>query len=356
MSVPQASSSAWVILIPIVLSVALAACGSGSPASPSLAGTLPPHSIVPRESTRPSTPLAAGLDFAWPDGDRPTVSRALAGTDEAYINPGAVIDHEGELHMFANVFTAWPGRVEVPHLVSTDGETWTLVAAEPAFTSDDVPFAEPGADVSTGFVAEDGTWVLLFETVNQSGPWAVGIATAPGPDGPWTIAPEPVLEAGAPGSFDAAGLPWPSVVASEDGYALYYTASPTGNRDGAIARAVSKDGLAWTKSEAPVLRAAADWERGGLDRPRVARTADGYVMLYSGVDLTDRGVAVSPDGVTWERVGDAPAITVLDFPVSGRAWDAALVHRDGRLTYYLEIGTARANVGTDIYRATADLP
>jgi predicted GH43/DUF377 family glycosyl hydrolase len=165
-----------------------------------------------------------------------------------------------------------------------------------------------------------------------------------------------VLEAGSAGSFDAAGLPWPSVVTTDGGYAFYYTASATGNRDGAIARAVSGDGLAWTKDGTPVLSAAAEWESGSLDRPRVVRTADGYLMVYSGVDLTDRGVAVSSDGVTWERVGDAPSITALDFPVTGRAWDAALVHRDGRLTYYLEIGTAQANVGTDIYRATADLP
>ena len=28
------------------------------------------------------------------------------------------------------------------------------------------------------------------------------------------------------------------------------------------------------------------------------------------------------------------------FPISGNAWDAALVYRDGALDYYLEIGSA----------------
>jgi hypothetical protein len=78
-------------------------------------------------------------------------------------------------------------------------------------------------------------------------------------------------------------------------------------------------------------------------------------MVYSGALLTSRGVAFSGDGVTWRRDGDAPAITDDDFPVDGGAWDAALIHRDGELTYYLEIGFATAS-GTQVYRATAQLP
>ena len=83
---------------------------------------------------------------------------------------------------------------------------------------------------------------------------------------------------------------------------------------------------------------------------------DGYLMVYAGNDLTDRGVALSADGVTWQRDGDLPAITAETFPVEGRAWDAAITYRDGVLTYYLEIGTATgADPSTDVYRAIADL-
>ena len=253
-----------VALLASVVAV-VAGCGSSSPSSP----------IVPTLSPAASQFAQPGLAFRWPDGDRPTVSRELAGTDEAYINPGAVIDHGGQLHMFANVFTAWPGRVEIRHLVSDDGASWSLAEEAPAFTSDDVPFADPGVDASTGFVAEDGTWVLLVETVNQSGPWDIGVATAPGPGGPWTIGPDPVLSAGPAGAADAAGLPWPSVVTTNDGYAMYYTASQTGSRDGAIARATSSDGRTWTKDPAPVFVACPESEHGGLDRPRVVATPDG---------------------------------------------------------------------------------
>jgi hypothetical protein len=60
--------------------------------------------------------------------------------------------------------------------------------------------------------------------------------------------------------------------------------------------------------------------------------------------------------VTWVRDGETPAITDDDFPVDGHAWDAALTYRDGVLTYYLEIGIATQAVGTEVYRATAELP
>jgi hypothetical protein len=231
-----------------------------------------------------------------------------------------------------------------------------LVAEEPVFTSDDVPYARPGADVSTGLITEDGTWVLIFETVNAAAPWEIGMATAPGPDGPWTIEPEPILTAGPAGAFDAGGLGWPSVVRTAEGYAMYYSAFESVRRNGVIARATSSDGLAWSKDEEPVLMAHAGWEGTGLDRPRVAASTNGFVMVYAGALLTNRGVALSDDGITWQRDGDAPAITDDDLPVDGRAWDAALISRDGVLTYYLEIGIASQAVGTEVYRATADLP
>ncbi len=54
--------------------------------------------------------------------DTPVVTRAMTGLDEQYINPGAVLDVDGRLHMIANVFTAWPGPVAMPHLASDDGD------------------------------------------------------------------------------------------------------------------------------------------------------------------------------------------------------------------------------------------
>jgi predicted GH43/DUF377 family glycosyl hydrolase len=326
---------------------------SGSVASSMLPSEESP-SAASDSSSRPSEPpLQPETQFTW-DGERPAVSREMTGVEEAYINPGAVIDDDGTLHMYANLFTDWPGDVQTVHLSSTDGAVWELAQDDPVLDSDDVPFARPGHDVSTGFIAPDGTWVLVFVTVSISQPWEIGVATAPGPDGPWAVAPEPVLS-GVQGSWDAGGVAWPSVVPTDDGFAMYYSAYASDPKATVIARATSADGVTWTKDENPVLEPVEAWEGTGLDRPRVVRDGDRYVMVYSGSDLTDRGVAFSTDGIAWERDGEAPAITMEGFPVDGRAWDAALISRDGVLGYYLEIGTATARIGTEIYRATAPL-
>jgi predicted GH43/DUF377 family glycosyl hydrolase len=303
------------------------------------------------------TPGAPSIQFTF-DGEEPSVTRELTGIDEAFINPGAVIaDPDRTLHMFANVFTAWPGPVSVPHLTSTDGVSWAPAQPEPILTADDVPLADPGFDVSTGFIADDGTWVLIYQTVSTD-PWRLGRITAPGPDGPWMVDGEPMLEPGPEGSIDAGGLSWPSIVRTDAGYLLYYTArtEPSATADGAIAVATSTDGLVWERRADPVLVADQDWEVGSVDRPRAAATDDGIVMVYSGRQLTDRGVAWSDDGLTWRKDGAAPAITAADFPVAGGAWDAALIAEAGQLVYFLEIGGGTPTTGTLVYRAVAPVP
>ena len=209
-------------------------------------------------------------------------------------------------------------------------------------------------DVSTGFIAPDGTWVLVIESVSVIDPWVIGRATAPGADGPWTVQREPVLRPGGAGAPDAGGVAWPSVVAMNDGFAMYYTSYAQPRGAGVINLATSPDGKTWTKRPTPILTADATWEHGKVDRPRVVRTPAGLLMVYSGGLLTDRGAAWSQDGITWQRDGEKPVISKAGFPTGTNAWDAALAARDGVVDYYLEIGSS--NGGTKVYHAMAALP
>jgi hypothetical protein len=293
--------------------------------------------------------------FDWPAGGTPAVTTAATGIAGRYINPGAIIEAAGTYHMFANVFSVWPGKMDIAHLTSTDAVTWKAASREPVLTSEHVPFADPGMDVSTGFVASDGTWVLLIESVSVAKPWVIGRATAPGPDGPWTVDADPILTAGPADAFDAGGVAWPTVVPTADGFAMYYTAFDRPRGTGVIARATSPDGRTWTKGTRPVLTAEATWEHGKLDRPRVVQTDGRYLMVYAGAVLTDRGIAWSDDGITWRRDGDRPAITRATFPINASAWDAALIDRAGSAVYFLELGAGTGAGTTSIYRAVAPL-
>lgn len=337
---PRLTPRARIVPVAAAGMIALASCGS--------AGS-PPASV------QPSADASVRFTFA---SETPAVTREIAGQADAYfVNPGAVIEHQGQLHMFANVFSTWPGHVDMPHLVSSDGSSWTLADKKPALTNEDVPQANPGADVSTGFVDGDGHFVLVFSTVNLADPWLLGRATAPSPDGPWTVDPEPILTPGPAGSIDAGGLSWPSVVKTDTGYALYYTARSTARGSGTIAMATSTDGVTWTKRDAPVLEADQKWELDSLDRPRVTVTPRGLVMVYaSGNELTRHGIAWSADGITWRKAADGPVMTAADYPVDGRSWDGALLYRDGALDFWLEIGSGSGPDGTNVYLATAPLP
>jgi predicted GH43/DUF377 family glycosyl hydrolase len=342
-------------VVALIATLSLAGSGCAGAASPGPASPGADSTTAAPSKAASASPATASITFTF--DSEPVVTRALTTIDEDYINPGAVIEHDATLHMYANVFTSWPGRVVVPHLTSTDGRSWTLATPKLALTSDDVPLAEPGFDVSAGFVRPDGTWVLIFETVEILHPWVLGTATAPGPDGPWTVSPDPILEAGDEGAFDAGGLSWPSVVAHGDGYAMYYAAQERQRGPSTIAMATSSDGTTWSKAPRPVLEAALPWEARKVDRPRVAVTSRGLAMVYSGGRITDRGLAWSDDGVAWVRDGDLPVITRVDFPTGVGAWDAALIVRDDVLHYYLEIGTASGpTASTEIYLATATVP
>lgn len=356
---PLSAQATVVVVAALIAGSTLSGCAAPGPSiapSPALTtdGASPsaPASPAPPASAAPRVPSVAFVA----DPLTPVVTRSQTGVDELYINPGAVIDADGSFHMYANLFTAWPGRVQMPHLTSTDGIAWELVPGGPILTSVDVPFAKPGADVSSGYVDRDGTWVLVFQTVSGIEPWSIGRATAPGPAGPWAVDPEPMLVAGPVGAMDAGGLHWPTVVVTDAGYAMYYQARATVQGTGAIAMATSPDGRTWTKREMPVLEATLPWERGSLDRPRVVATPAGFAMVYSGGRVSDRGLAWSDDGVEWRRDGEAPVITVDDLPIDGSAWDAALILVADHLIYFLEAGVTSAPAGTQVYRFRATLP
>ncbi len=335
------------------LAVAVAACGPAVPAStaPTFAPPTAPPTTGPSPSPTPPPAVTKRFEIE-PDS---VVDTALLGTSDLYVNPGAVIEVDGVLHMFANSFSKWPGRVRVPHLTSTDGIEWTLDAKAEALDTDAAdlfPMADPGIDVSTGYIDDDGTWVLLFQNVSNLRSWQVFRMTASSPRGPWTVGAAPVIETGVGAAFDATGAQWPSVVRIGDRWAAYYTGlSGPGRGNGRIGVAFSDDGVSWTKHPEPVLVPTEQWEQRSLDRPRVVSTPEGLVMLYTGLDLNRRGLATSTDGIAWTKV-PGPSIVQDDLPIQGSSWDAALLYRAGTLVYFLEIG----NQTTEIYRALLPWP
>jgi len=158
----------------------------------------------------------------------------------------------------------------------------------------------------------------------------------------------PVLKP-TPEGWDQRGLSWPSVVKDGSEYRMYYGGQTRGGY--AIGFATSKDGIQWTKHGEAIRMAGADWESIKVDRPRVTKSPDGWVMIYqAGLQVENRGIAISDDGIHWEKYPANPIFGSDVFPIpNAKTWDTNLLYQDGIYYYFMEIGTLS---GTDLYLTT----
>ena len=344
------------LLIPILIT----ACAASTPPHP----TTPPPSptSVPTSTPRPVVFDVPNFIFQGNDPGIPIITHNPSSSIEnLYINPGAVIFHDGKFHMFFNSFTSWPGVVQVGYATSEDGYQWQMVQDEPVFVTDQIPFGDGKADVSSVIVMEDGTWAMYFHTV---GGGEIGRATAASPLGPWTVDANPVLKPDAK-AWDRYGLGWPSVVQDGSEYRMYYGAQ---TREGyAIGLATSTDGIHWTKynnpsttdeqyaESDPVFTAETDWEYNKVDRPRVTLSPGGWIMIYqAGTKIEERGLAASNDGIHWEKYSANPIFDQDAFPIpNAKTWDTNLLYHEGTYYYFMELGTLS---GTDLYLTTHQGP
>ncbi|MDJ0752010.1 MAG: hypothetical protein QNJ45_00715 [Ardenticatenaceae bacterium] len=354
----------------------------------------PTHTMTPEPSATPlptqtpspeptatdtptPTPVFTIPRFSLPDtltiyGEGAAVSRETY----QFTDPGAALFHDGQFHMFHNAFTGWPANVDIIYSVSDDGLNWSKVQDEPILTSSDVPFAGVAALAASVIVLEDGTWALYFYTWDEN-TWpkstgAIGMATAENPQGPWTVIDDPLLQPGSAEDWDGVGVRTPSVIQTDDGYAMYYAGYSSD--EAAIGLATSSDGLSWRKfddpettaspfaNSDPVFTASGEeiWDRQNAFQPHVQQSSEGLVMLYgsatnvSKVPVNNRhGLAFSSDGVNWIR-SDTPVFNARDVRTGGQnIWFAELVYANEIYFLYVELG--RGN-NTEIYAATFSEP
>ncbi len=297
----------------------------------------PPAAAEAPATSQPAAPPAATTLPA--DSNRPAFGAGFSATfigdpaDDS-VDPGGVFFHDGMWHMFAVAERDWRSTADVWWLTSEDARKW--VRQELLFSKADLDlsYAALTLAISDAVVLDDGTWVLYFYTITSTAIRSTGVIgrlTAPGPRGPWTPDPEPVLSPGGPGAWDSVGVGHPDIVRVGDEYWMYYD----GHRgdsdidgDRAIGLAKSSDGVVWVKHDNPetteppyahsdpvfVADLQEGWEGPRVYDAGVVLTDEGFVMTYvtSGrsPDQTcctfARGLAFSDDGVDWTRDTDNP--------------------------------------------------
>jgi hypothetical protein len=289
-------------------------------------------------------------------GSEPVIKRSLF-PDRGAVLPGAVtVDDQGTYHAWVIAFADAPGTQDIHHLTSDDGVAWTEVEDASLEALSD-GFGNPGA-LPTSVLADGDGWVmyLVATLATEQQGWDIWRATAPSPAGPWTRSAEPVLRRGAAGSWDAGGLDFPTVIATETGYSMFYSGiASTTAASASVGKATSKDGIAWTKADAPVVEPGLC---GGFDdreihQPRVIATADNLVMAYAGYtgpieSRASVGYADSLDGGdTWGCEWEHPALDTSTLP-EGFVHTLAAFQRGDRVALLVEWF---ADDGTDVWLA-----
>lgn len=228
------------------------------------------------------------------------------------------------------------GLAGIGHATSSDGETWTMDPANPVMGVGEEgewdDFAVIGGDV----VHDGSLFHMWYLGRSVDLPERIGYATSP--DGTvWTrYDGNPVIEAGAPGSWDDTFL-LPYAVISDDGtYKMWY-AGAREDYVGRIGYAESIDGIEWTKRPEPVLVPGdypGAWD-GAIGACAVVYDGSTYHMWY---ETTQVGYAYSHDGVHWAKHRGNPVLEQ-----TGEVINQGRVLRDGsvfQMWYSVWDGTA----------------
>lgn len=169
-------------------------------------------------------------------------------------------------------------------------------------------------------------------------------------------ADNPILSPGSPGSWDDVLVSFPCVMKTADRFLMWYTGYD--GSDYNIGRAVSTDGVNWTKDADPVIRSGSivPYAADGVLKASIIRSPDGFQAWVAGRD----GLIVrilyytSPDSRNWTPGASGP---VLDVGAPG-AWDSGYVFpcsviRNGDLYQMWYIGEHAATHETGLGYATS---
>ncbi len=227
------------------------------------------------------------------------------------------------------------------------------------------PLLKPGergafddSGVTPGTVFTQGTKTYLYYlgwSLGTTVPFrnAVGLAVSENGGRSFErVSRAPVLDRHA---LDPFTLSYPWVLPSSDGFTCWYGSHVSWESKGpgshhAIRRAVSLDGLVWTRDSDYVLLPDLETGEVGLSRPCVLKNNEGsYEMWYSSKSNEYRlGYARSADGIHWSREDSSVGIQPSETGWDSKSLCYGTVFRRGSKEYLLYNGSGYGKTGFGI--------
>jgi hypothetical protein len=337
-----------------------------------------PTSMSNDEPQRPGGPgliFGPGPAGSW-DAERVSCPRVLRAADGSWL-----MWYYGRDPGFDRRITLPTGRVGLAR--STDGIHWERVRGPLTMGAVFEPHADPArfdsghVGVSDVQYADGLYWMWYFGgdgvTRKLFGMDITGVPMRPGSavsrdglhwsrvEGPFNGA---LLDVGGPGDPDPLLVGWPQVIRWDDGsWRMYYHTLDPRQRY-LVCWADSPDGLRWAKRGVVMEPGPAGrFDDQGVATRHIVRLGGRWVMFYEGCGNTGRpmevdrqlGVAVSDDGLRWERI-DGPHANGSILPQSPQGaglWDNrlgcpwAVAMDDGTLRLYYIGSNERTGAGAN---------
>lgn len=252
----------------------------------------------------------------------PVVLAQRAGNafwDEWAVGRASLLEEGDRLRMW---YSGHYGRWLILDATSKDGLTWSrapnniVLTNGPSGSWDSVEVFGPN-------VLRDGDTLHMWYTGSNWATYRIGYAVSTDNGRTWQKSPRnPVLDLGPAGSWDSFSLQGAAVLREGAGYRMWYTGQ-NGSR-WRIGLATSPDGSTWTRvGSSPVLDLGPEgaWDAKNHYWLHVIRGGPGYQMWYTGGDPTQYriGYAESADGITWQRGAANPVTDYLPLGRWGRA-------------------------------------
>lgn len=261
-------------------------------------------------------------------------------------------------HMWYSGFDGTTTRLG--YATSPDGITWTKFASNPIMDVGSVAAWDNSHLINPVVVMDDTTFKMWYMGADDEGFGRVGYATSP--DGiTWTkFASNPVMDIGPLGAFDQTSAIPNSVIFDGTDYHMWYFGHNlnTGFR---IGYATSTDGISWEKfASNPILELGApgSWDSNLNAQHSVLFDGTTFHMWFEGSDGTFRiGYATSSNGTSWTK---HPSNPVMDVGPAG-SWDDDEVSQpsvifDGELYHMWFTGGDGENLAIGYATAPNDMP